>query len=217
MEAVSVKNFDSYLHYKTGRPNPWIKLPVRILHSEKWNKLSDSHKGQFISILLLAAESDNDLPADASIIQATARLSGDLDLRVFLRAGLIEYHGELEGEALVDALTSGKVLPTEYKEARVPVALPKSFSLTKEMRDWADETTPTLDARLEFARFIAKAQAKGWKYKNWVQAWRNWMLNEVRYDAKRMAVKLGKIPGEERGESVLDNNKWNPGIRGKIL
>lgn len=37
------------------------------------------------------------------------------------------------------------------------------------------------DVGLQLERFLSKARAKGWRYLNWKEAFRNWLLNEVSY------------------------------------
>lgn len=46
------------------------------------------------------------------------------------------------------------------------------------------------DVAFQLERFLSKARAKGWRYLNWKEAFRNWLLNEVSY-AKRDGRKVG--------------------------
>jgi hypothetical protein len=72
------------------------------------------------------------------------------------------------------------VNPVPKKPARAPAVetpLPADFTVTADMLTWAKERgIPPVIITRETEKFINTATAKGYVYKNWVAAWRTWML-----------------------------------------
>lgn len=56
--------------------------------------------------------------------------------------------------------------------------LPDDFAVTDEMRAWAAENAPGVDVDRATAKFRNHAQANERRQRDWVAAWRNWLLNE---------------------------------------
>jgi hypothetical protein len=85
--------------------------------------------------------------------------------------------------------------PVIRRGKNVAMPLPDDFALTDSMRDWAKENAPTLDVSRETERFKVNALAHGRTYKNWLWAWKQWMLS----------------PYQEQGANVRSNgNSYHP-------
>jgi Helix-turn-helix domain len=54
---------------------------------------------------------------------------------------------------------------------------------------------------LELERFMAKARAKSWRYTDWRQAFRSWLLNEVKW-ARERNLPLGPVGNTRSLESI---------------
>jgi hypothetical protein len=72
------------------------------------------------------------------------------------------------------------VTPVPKKQRKPPAVetpLPADFTVTADMLTWAKERgIPPVIITRETEKFINTATAKGYVYKNWVAAWRTWML-----------------------------------------
>ena len=59
--------------------------------------------------------------------------------------------------------------------------LPDDFRLTGKTLAWLAEKNPTVDVEETLERFIDKAAAKGWRYRDWQAAFRNYVRNGKQY------------------------------------
>lgn len=90
MVSLRVHDWDEHQTYRSdrGRP-PWIKLHRNIFQSVKWAALSDSEKGQLVSMWILAADKDGVIPGDANVLQKLCMLDDAPNLRKFMTLGLL--------------------------------------------------------------------------------------------------------------------------------
>jgi hypothetical protein len=88
------------------------------------------------------------------------------------------------GEGETSAKADGTLFPAPVKPKkkgrprRPETSLPGDFAVTAEMRAWAAENTPGVDVDLATKKFINHALSHDRRQRDWVAAWRNWMLNE---------------------------------------
>jgi hypothetical protein len=59
--------------------------------------------------------------------------------------------------------------------------LPDDFALAEATHAWLEQKHPTVDAAETFAIFVDKALAKGWRYRDWQAAFRNYIRNGQLY------------------------------------
>jgi hypothetical protein len=68
--------------------------------------------------------------------------------------------------------------------------IPEDFKPTAPMLAYIETARPDLDPPTFTRNFITRCEAKGYLYKNWEAAWRNWVNNEkVATDGKRKSSK----------------------------
>lgn len=67
MDALSIRNWTRYQHYKDRKP-PWVKLYVDILLDREYAALSVSSRLVGLLLLAVAANRDNLIPSDPSWI-----------------------------------------------------------------------------------------------------------------------------------------------------
>lgn len=65
------------------------------------------------------------------------------------------------------------------------VELPSNFYLTDEMKTYAKQKGFDIDLDAFTDNFILKCQAHGYKYKDWIAAWKNWLRKEIENDSNR--------------------------------
>lgn len=135
--SFRVRNWDKFQHYKNRNP-PWIKLHTSLLENYEFASLQDASKLLAMCIWLLAARSDNKIPADPDWIKSKCNLKSKPDLSPLFDAGFIEWIQELplpEQDAS-NVLADGKQSATseteteterEQKGANAPTFDPSSI------------------------------------------------------------------------------------------
>jgi hypothetical protein len=106
--VLRVKNWKEFQHYKRKRP-VWIKLYRWILDDAKYQALPDSAQSVLVSMWLLAAETDNSVPASSADIAWRIRrppMHVHNDLEVLIAAGFLMLDGEL-ARPILDTLELG--------------------------------------------------------------------------------------------------------------
>lgn len=94
MKHFCVRNWDKFQHYKNRNP-PWIKLHTELLENYEFASLQDASKLLAICIWMLAARSDNRIPADVDWIKSKCNLKSKVDLEPLFSGGFIEWIQEL--------------------------------------------------------------------------------------------------------------------------
>lgn len=98
---LRIRQWDEFQHYKDRDP-PWIKLHRKLLTSQTWVSSDDASRVLAIALMLLAAGTDNKIPADAEYLRRVAYLNSDPDWMPLVKVGFIDLIGE-NGELLADA------------------------------------------------------------------------------------------------------------------
>jgi hypothetical protein len=78
-----------YQHYKDRDP-PWIKLHRDTLTSQTWVSLTDAGRVLAIACMLVAAGTDNKIPADPGFMRRRAYLNKDPDFAPLVEVGFLE-------------------------------------------------------------------------------------------------------------------------------
>lgn len=115
-QFLRIRNWERFQHYKDRSP-PWIKLHRELLTSETWVSTDDASRVLAIALMLLAAATDNKIPANKQYIRRAAYLNSDPDWGPLVDAQFIEIVEEDE-HALVDAskaLASGTKCSSEER------------------------------------------------------------------------------------------------------
>lgn len=93
MQYLVVKEWRQYQHYHRRNP-PWIKLHREMLTSNTWVSMDDASRVLAIAIMLLAAATNNKVPADPEYLKRVAYLNKAPDWSKLVKAGFIEVIGE---------------------------------------------------------------------------------------------------------------------------
>jgi hypothetical protein len=131
MNYIRVRNWEKFQHYKHRSP-PWIKLHTELLDNYEFACLQDASKLLALCIWMIAARSDNKIPADPGWIQKRANLSGKVDLAPLLQAGFIE---EIQG------------LPSPEQPASTMLATRKQSADSEKSRDREETEAECASAR----------------------------------------------------------------------
>jgi hypothetical protein len=94
MRHFRVRNWDKFQHYKNRNP-PWIKLHTELLENYDFARLPDASKLLALCIWMLAARSDNKIPADPVWVQSKCNIKSKVDLQPLFDGQFIEWIQEL--------------------------------------------------------------------------------------------------------------------------
>jgi len=85
MDYLKIRNWDKWQSYRADRGQPpWIKVHRRLMRDIEWVSLSDAERGQLISIWLLAADRDGEIPNDARVIQKLCHMDTPPNINKFI-------------------------------------------------------------------------------------------------------------------------------------
>ena len=85
-----ITNWDKWQTFRKDRGTPpWIKIYRNLLSNEQWVELTDSEKGQLISIWILAADKNGHIPDSPKMIQRMAMLDKAPNLNKFIELGFL--------------------------------------------------------------------------------------------------------------------------------
>ena len=88
--TLRVANWDRWQSYRQDRSQPpWIKLHRRVIRNEDWLDLTDAEKGQLVSIWILAADKNGELPDSPRKIQKACGLDTPPDINRFCEIGFL--------------------------------------------------------------------------------------------------------------------------------
>lgn len=120
MKHFRLRNWEKFQHYKDRNP-PWIKLHTELLDNYEFSRLQDASKLLALCILLLAARSDNRIPADPEWIKQRCNLKSKPDLDPLFEGEFIEWIQELH-------------TPAQIASAPLAEGLQDACALTEERR-----------------------------------------------------------------------------------
>lgn len=88
-EMIKINNWDKWQSFRKDRGSPpWIKLHRCLMTNSEWAMLSDSEKGQLVSLWIVAADKDGTLPTDnPKILRKIAQLDEDPNIQNFIDLG----------------------------------------------------------------------------------------------------------------------------------
>lgn len=88
---MRVKDWERWQTYRKdrGRP-PWIKLHREVLRNPQWVMLTDAQRGQLVSMWILAADRDGELPDDPKLIAKLCYMDDEPDLQLFVAQGFLD-------------------------------------------------------------------------------------------------------------------------------
>ena len=91
---LTIHDWQEHQTYRKDRsPPPWIKIHRRIFMSTKWARLSDAEKGQIVSLWILAADNNGNIPSDPVLLRKLAMLDSEPNISKFIELGLMASSG----------------------------------------------------------------------------------------------------------------------------
>lgn len=128
-------NWKEYQHYGDKKYVPWIKLHYRILTSESWMMLDDSHKCLMLTCMLHASENKNghngEVTKSINYLTKLGNIKGSVSFKPLIDYGFLEPIDELKfsldnsRQDLKNSLESYSISISESKKGGVGGATPK--------------------------------------------------------------------------------------------
>lgn len=197
-----------------------------IMSNRKWARLSDAEKGQLVSIWILAADKDGQVPNDAFLLRKLCMLDAEPNLSKFIDLVLLTPTGRQDDASMTperrqdDAPEAEAEADTEKKEKekekeqrpRKPQKrgsrLPTDWQPSDELRAWAIRERPdipdikrTIDSFTDYWR--AKTGASACKL-DWDATFRNWVRNERQTPRPRSSQSPVRETNDERRAREAD-------------
>jgi len=94
----------------------------------------------------------------------------------------------------------------EKKTASRKSRLPDQFMVTKEMREWAQESVPAVGLKVETENFCDYWRGQGGTKVDWVATWRTWM-RKAQKDAERSGRQGGGFKPFNKQAATEENNQ----------
>ena len=87
---MKIRNWDKWQTFRKDRSTPpWLKLHRNLLSNPEWVSLSDSEKGQLVSIWILASDKNGSIPDDPGLIKKMAILDSEPNINKFIELGFL--------------------------------------------------------------------------------------------------------------------------------
>jgi len=89
--VIAINNWDKWQSYRKDRGTPpWIKIHRNLMTNPEWAILSDSEKGQLVSLWIVAADKNGTLPtSDTQVLQKIAALDTPPNINKFTQLGFM--------------------------------------------------------------------------------------------------------------------------------
>lgn len=113
-----IANWKRFQHYRERNP-PWIKLHRELLTSRAWISGDDANRALMVALMLIAADTDNLIPADPAYIQRRAYLNSEPDFSRLLDVGFLERASNVLATCKQDARPETET-ETETEKTRAP-------------------------------------------------------------------------------------------------
>lgn len=94
MTTVRMTGWDKWQSYRRDRGTPpWIKVHRNLMSNAEWASLSDSEKGQLVSMWVVAADKGGEIPSDPNILRKVCQLDEAPNINKFIELQFIEAGG----------------------------------------------------------------------------------------------------------------------------
>jgi hypothetical protein len=192
MRYLSVKNLETYQHYKDRDPK-WIKLYYSILDDEAFIFMDETLRCRYMTCLILASRSNNKIPADPQYLKKVMRLDKVPNLQPLIDIGFLVY---TESRLPLDECTSPLSLsPLLSSPLSSPNPNGEKIVKKRGLREIDEDDKPTdkhrdfarslgLDAGPEWGKFKNYCKAHGKKYVDFEAAFRNWLASPLQQKGK---------------------------------
>lgn len=133
MSHLKISNWDKWQTYRVDRGQPpWIKIHRILLRNPEWQSMTDAEKGQLVSIWMLAADRNGEIPSNAKMVQKLCGLDSPPDLQSLISYGFIVGDARATPERRqsdANVTTQRRVDKSRKDKSRVDSSCPNSAEL----------------------------------------------------------------------------------------
>lgn len=87
---MKIHDWDEWQSFRKDRgAPPWIKIHRSLMTNQKWAALSDSEKGQLVSLWIAAADTEGKLPDSPAVLRKICQLDQEPNISKFIELGLV--------------------------------------------------------------------------------------------------------------------------------
>jgi hypothetical protein len=173
---LSVRNFDTFQHYKDRRP-PWIKLYAALWRQYDFQQLSEAARYQLISIYVLASQHENQIPWDEGWIRSEIG-SKKLHLQTLVDGGFLY---QSDSDVLADAIAERAHDATPTRAGGRGRTRSASVSLSV-----SDSDSSPGEGESEGESALEEA---------WTRFWDAWPRKEAKQPARKVFMRLAPQNG----------------------
>lgn len=215
---MKIAGWDKWQTFRKDRGTPpWIKVYRNLLSNEQWVCLSDEEKGHLVSIWILAADKNGEIPDNPKMIQRMAMLDTPPNLNKLIELEFLECGDNQE------VTTCQPVDNHELKVAPHVDAPEKSRDRVEKSKKKPAFAKPThdeinkfaFDNKLNLEGFFDYYESNGWKVgknamKKWDAAARGWSKRQDSFTDKNKQVDFD----DTNTDWAVDVLNGNSGIMG---
>ena len=176
---MKIRNWDKWQSYRKDRGQPpWIKIHREVMRNPEWVALTDGQRGQLVSLWLLAADRNGEIPDCPTLIKRLCYMDSEPDLQLFVTKEFI--------------ICDASMTPTR-RQSDQPEAEKKQKQSREDKRKNRRFTPPSPEEVAEYAKsisfnldgnhFVDYYATRGWelgkgrKMKDWKACVRTWKNN----------------------------------------
>lgn len=191
MAHYRIIKWGEHQHYRDRSP-PWIKLHANTLTSQTWVGLDNDGRALAVACMLIAADTNNQIPVDPAFIRRRAYFDAVPDFAPLVAVGFIELVGEIKDLA-------------QPPQASASTTLASGTKCSSESEGEAEQSREEQKGNSTAAK--PGADKRGTRLTD------DWQLTD---ELRAFAVDLGLDPDETRAEFV---DHWTsvPGSKGLKL
>lgn len=117
--TLKIHDWVKWQSYRKDRGTPpWIKIHRCLFSCAKWASLSDAEKGQLVSMWVVAADKNGELPCDPRVIRKVCQLDAEPDIHRFIALGLLVAVGCHDDAKVVPERKPVDASPASYPPAK---------------------------------------------------------------------------------------------------
>ena len=176
---MKISNWDTWQTFRKDRGTPpWIKVYRNLLSNEQWVELTDSEKGQLVSIWILAADKDGTIPDSPKMIQRMAMLDTLPNLSKFIELGFLSTTCQPHDNQEINPCPQHDA-PEKRREEESRVEKKASSRFTPPVLEEVISYCRERKNNVEANNFLNHYEANGWmrgknKIKDWKACVRTW-------------------------------------------
>jgi hypothetical protein len=175
-----IVEWNQYQHYKDRCP-PWVKLHKSLITSRTWVCMDDASRVLAIACMVLAADTDNQIPDDPEYLKRVAYLNSTPIFDPLVKIGFLEFVEE-KAKTLAAASNVLAICTTEERRGETDGASAKRKHTIP--NGWWPKDKTSQDLMTQFSlnaddlskyviAFQDACKAKGYKYSDFDAAFRN--------------------------------------------